>query len=277
MGKILNKKTMKIFGYNTNILKPNSHKLVIWQCSICNIEKEKKYVSALKNNLCLLCSNKINANTNKELKSKKLKEWYKNNEHHLKDKHRSDEVKEKISKSKKGQTHSDETKKKISKSSKGENNPMYGHSVYSVWLEKHGEKEANIRYQKMIDKKRKNVKRGKNSNLYGKCHHGKGCWYINTNHKKIWMRSSWEIKYAKYLDENNIKWLYEPEAFSIRYNNKDGTYTPDFYLINENLYIEIKGYWRDDAKIKFNSFVEQYKNKNIEIYDKNKLTILKII
>jgi len=43
------------------------------------------------------------------------------------------------------------------------------------------------------------------------------------------------------------------------------------------MYIEIKGWWRDDAIIKFKCFKEQYKDVNIEIYDKSKLKELKIL
>lgn len=90
------------------------------------------------------------------------------------------------------------------------------------------------------------------------------------------MRSSWEIKFAQYLDNKNMEWLYEPKSFPIKYNEKEGTYTPDFLLLKENKFIEIKGWWRGDAYIKYSSFIEQYKNILIEIYDRNKLKSLEI-
>jgi len=42
-------------------------------------------------------------------------------------------------------------------------------------------------------------------------------------------------------------------------------------LIKDNKYLEIKGYWREDAKLKFNIFKSIYSNINIEIWDKEKL------
>ena len=54
--------------------------------------------------------------------------------------------KEKISKFKKGQKYkpySEEYKIEISKRVTGQNNPMYGKSVYSVWVEKDGVEEAD--------------------------------------------------------------------------------------------------------------------------------------
>lgn len=94
------------------------------------------------------------------------------------------------------------------------------------------------------------------------------------------MRSSWEIKIAKYLDSKDYIWFYEPNAFPITYlfNNiyKEGTFNPDFYIQNLNEYWEIKGWWRDDAKPKFDAFVEQYKNLKIVLLMENNIKELNI-
>lgn len=60
----------------------------------------------------------------------------------------------------------------------------------------------------------------------------------------------WEVRYAKYLDQNNIKWRRPTEKFKYTFEGKDSYYTPDFYLPEQNLYIEIKGYKvsKDEAK-----------------------------
>jgi hypothetical protein len=45
-----------------------------------------------------------------------------------------------------------------------------------------------------------------------------------------------------------------------------------------NTIIEVKGYWRDDAKIKFEKFLNvQGDNFNIEVWDKIKLKSLNLI
>jgi predicted nuclease of restriction endonuclease-like RecB superfamily len=99
--------------------------------------------------------------------------------------------------------------------------------------------------------------KGRNNSMYGKiAKHGKGSYY-----KNIWMRSSYEIKYAQYLDSKNIKWLYESKTFDLG----NSTYTPDFYLQETDEYIEIKGWWRDDAKLKFRLFKQKYPNIKIEV------------
>ena len=72
--------------------------------------------------------------------------------------------------------------------------------------------------------------------------------YKSGYYNNYYMRSSWEIAYAKWLDKNKIEWKYESMAFNL---GKE-FYIPDFYLIKENKYIEIKGRWFNDAKRKFN-------------------------
>jgi len=114
---------------------------------------------------------------------------------------------------------------------------------------------------------------GENSPFYGKvATHSKGDYY-----KGIWMRSSWEIAYAKWLDKKDIKWLYEPKAFKVSYringNIKNGTYRPDFYLPETDEYIEIKGWWRGDALDKFNAFIKEYPEINTEVLRKEALVL----
>lgn len=70
-------------------------------------------------------------------------------------------------------------------------------------------------------------------------------------YKNIYMRSGWEVKYAKWLDSKNIKWEYEKETFKL----KETTYTPDFYLPEQNIYVEIKGFMHADAYFKIKEFI----------------------
>jgi hypothetical protein len=109
---------------------------------------------------------------------------------------------------------------------------------------------------------------GKNNAQFGKTM--KPTW---GEYNKIWFRSNWEILYAKYLDNNNIGWLYEPKTFDL----KTTTYTPDFYLPEKDLYIEIKGYFSDLAKAKINKFKKMYKNIKLEILTKPELQKIGVI
>jgi predicted nuclease of restriction endonuclease-like RecB superfamily len=121
---------------------------------------------------------------------------------------------------------------------------------------------------KEMRKKLSKINSGRNNNMFGKISHSKGKYY-----GKIWMRSSWEIAYAKWLDKQNIKWLYEPKAFDLG----ESTYRPDFYLPEIDTYIEIKGYWRDDAKKKFILCNKLYPKIKIRILNERSLKILRIL
>lgn len=87
-----------------------------------------------------------------------------------------------------------------------------------------------------------------------------GEWHVSLaknmhyNYNGIDLHGKWEVYYAKYLDENNINWIRNKDRFEYKYQNKKHYYTPDFYLVDTDEYIEIKGYsynsGRDYAKWK---------------------------
>lgn len=65
--------------------------------------------------------------------------------------------------------------------------------------------------------------------------------YYNTgNNEKIWLRSTWEYIYAKWLDKNNYKWSYEEKQFLLKNGE---SYKPDFFLNGK--IVEIKGFNKD--------------------------------
>ena len=112
------------------------------------------------------------------------------------------------------------------------------------------------------------IMRGKKNYFYGRIPKPKFGKY-----KNITMRSSWEIKFAKYLDKNNIKWLYESRRFDL----KNTTYTPDFYLPVEDKYIEIKGYFSPLFKNKLKKFKKLFSNINILVLTKKELKTMEVI
>ena len=69
------------------------------------------------------------------------------------------------------------------------------------------------------------------------------------NNNKVFLRSSYELDYAKYLDENKI--TYEVEKLRIEYydsqNNETRIAIPDFYLPEINTIVEIKSTWTLDV------------------------------
>ena len=73
---------------------------------------------------------------------------------------------------------------------------------------------------------------------------------MHYNYKGCDLHGTWELKYVQWLDSQNISWIRCKERFEYIFENKKRFYTPDFYLPNKNLYIEIKGFKtkKDDAK-----------------------------
>ena len=254
--------TELIFGYNPDMLKPNSCKTVICYCEKCNSKHYKFYKDANRIKLCRLCSNKINSNTNIVLRAEKAREWHKNNAHPLLGTKRPEHVIEALRLSAKNRVVTIEQRIKASLNSSGKLNSFYGkkHSAESLL--------------KMSIAQKKCARRGEKSNFYGRVYHPnrKDCLY-----KNIQFRSSWEVKFAVFLDNHNIIWEYEPKAFEVIITNAKNSYIPDFYLPASNEWIEVKGYWRKDALIKFNCFLEQYPHINIKIYDKKVLMDLEIL
>lgn len=191
--------------------------------------------------------------------------------------------------------HSLETKNKISNAMKGSNNPFYGkkHSKKTkLIISKSREKYKNKNHpcwkgglprcldcNKLLSAYHVNrckscgqIERNKipeNTARFGKKPtHGKRIVY-----NKICFRSSWEVKYAKYLDKNKISWIYEPKVFNLNTT----TYTPDFYLPNTDEYIEIKGYWRTDAKKKYLKFRRKFRKTKIKVLKEKDLIKLNVL
>lgn len=88
--------------------------------------------------------------------------------------------------------------------------------------------------------------------------HRSDLWYESKSNGKLCFRSSWELAFAKYLDSINELWFYEFWQFDLG----TMTYTPDFYLPRKELFVEIKGLWRD-TKEKFDKFKEEYPFENM--------------
>jgi hypothetical protein len=67
-------------------------------------------------------------------------------------------------------------------------------------------------------------------------------------------RSTWEANVARVLNACGVGWQFEPERFAL---SSGSTYAPDFRLAN-GIYIEVKGYWRKEARERFETFRREY-------------------
>jgi hypothetical protein len=97
---------------------------------------------------------------------------------------------------------------------------------------------------------------------------------MHYNYNGIDLHGSWEYRYAKWLDGKQIKWRRPKESFSYIFENKERRYTPDFYLIDTNEYIEIKGFKSSKDEAKWNQFP---KNLKLKILVENDLKDINII
>lgn len=82
------------------------------------------------------------------------------------------------------------------------------------------------------------------------------CWgktskYNTPNQGIVTMRSTWEVRVADYLTELDKDWLYEPYTFKL---TEAVSYRPDFYIPEDDLYIEVKGRLLPKDIIKIDTF-----------------------
>lgn len=83
------------------------------------------------------------------------------------------------------------------------------------------------------------------------------------------LRSSYELFYANWMDSNGIEWKYEPQ-FKL---SNGMTFSPDFQVYGHDriIIVEIKGFWTEKAKNKWNLFTEDFPNLDKQVLYKNDL------
>ncbi len=91
-----------------------------------------------------------------------------------------------------------------------------------------------------------------------------------------------EEEFARILDYYGIEWTYEPRSFPLRWD-KDGTvveaFTPDFYLPQQDLYIELttlRPQLSTRKNRRLRRMKELYPDVNIQLYKRGALRDLMI-
>lgn len=71
----------------------------------------------------------------------------------------------------------------------------------------------------------------------------------------IYLRSSWEANVARWLNYKGLMWVYEPRVFYFE-GIKSGTmtYCPDFYLPQDDIWLEVKGQMIPEARTAIRRF-----------------------
>ena len=100
-------------------------------------------------------------------------------------------------------------------------------------------------------------------------HGGRSKWYEVSGQK---VQGTWERDIAIKFDQLGIRWEKLKTGKDIlRYtmNDKEHSYTPDFYLADFDVYLEIKGYWWGNDKAKMDAVKLQHPEKRIIIVQKD--------
>lgn len=158
---------------------------------------------------------------------------------------------------------------------------------------KGGAKKGNIPWNKGLKGVQTPWNKGKEGTFKGKSHSRETKEKIsskmkgnrNANHrgdrqtfyKDIRMDSKWEAGVAKYLDDNNIEWVYSEKGFELS-NGK--YYYPDFFIYENGIFshlIEVKGYFREANKQKFDMFLLEYPDIKVQLWQQDTLKRLDII
>ena len=97
--------------------------------------------------------------------------------------------------------------------------------------------------------------------------------------KEVSVQGTYELKYSQYLNEHNILWD-RGKHISLQYKRFEDditrNYYPDFFLVESEEYIEIKGFFSDSDKNKMKKVQEQNKKISLSILQKEDLDKLNI-
>lgn len=96
-------------------------------------------------------------------------------------------------------------------------------------------------------------------------------------YNQIRMDSKWEVGVAKYLDSNNIIWKYNERGYIL---STGQYYYPDFFIYDSEILqklIEVKGFFRENNRKKFDLFLKEYPNIKIDLWQKKDLVDFGII
>jgi hypothetical protein len=182
--------------------------------------------------------------------------------------HLPEETKEKIRQKATGRGHSQKTKDKLSMLYKGKTYKEIHASKSNLIKTKisDGLKKAykekrrspivsNATKKKISDTLKKKYASGEIQN-HGGIPHIKSGYRPDLN---MYVRSSWEANIARVFKYCKVKFDYEPKRFVMKNDNTIlGSYLPDFYLPQSNVWVEVKGYLSLEDENRINLFKEYY-------------------
>lgn len=135
-------------------------------------------------------------------------------------------------------TISDETRRKLSESSTRVNNER--------WSSEENRKKQSESMKKAVEKYPES---------YTSSNRGRTKQIIVDGIK---FQGKWELEFYQYCKDNNIQIERSNEWFEYEWNGIR-KYFPDFYLVEKDLYVEVKGYETDRDRAKWSAFPKQLK------------------
>jgi hypothetical protein len=150
-------------------------------------------------------------------------------------------------------------------------------SLFELWFKKYGYEFAKEHEKQRIEKmlmtkklhpyrmseemKRKYsiANKGENNPMFGKVAYPKLFFVQELGHK---VRSYWEQAVCTFLKNHNIKYSYETTTFKVDVNGERHSYTPDIVL-DDGIFIEVKGPLFPFQKAKMQQFLCQYPDKSL--------------
>jgi hypothetical protein len=84
-----------------------------------------------------------------------------------------------------------------------------------------------------------------------------------------YFRSRYERNLARLLTWLGRRWLYEPERFFFAKARgaRNASYLPDFYLPDEGVYYEVKGWLDRDSRVRHKHFAREYPQHTLLLID----------
>lgn len=151
---------------------------------------------------------------------------------------------------------------------KGSNQYIYAsqHNLPKPVISDEGRKrlsEKSSRFRHTDETRKKISERMSINNKGGRCK-----WFDVSGQK---VQGTWERDIATKLDEMRIKWTkLKTNKDTLQYilGGKQRSYTPDFYLEEYGLFLEIKGFWWGNDRDKMQAVIEQHPEKKIVIIEK---------
>ena len=98
---------------------------------------------------------------------------------------------------------------------------------------------------------------------------GRAKWYVVAGQH---VQGTWERDIAIKFEQLGIRWIKlktNKDTLKYEMNGKVRSYTPDFYLPDYDMLVEVKGFWWGDDKEKMRIVIETYPDKNIVIVEKD--------